>query len=478
MKKKQIITGLFITFACSNVFAVNTTIAKVEDQTNIGITVYNNNLALIKDTRKISLKSGRNRLIFENVSAKIRPETASLNAQDNKNITKLVEQNFDYDLLTPKKLLDKYVGRDIKIIRTNPATGIETPLNATVLSTNSGVVLQVGNHIETGMPGRIQFPDLPKNLRSKPTLIIDLEQETSSQQLFELSYLSTGLSWRADYVARINDSETSINLNAWVTLGNHSGNSYNNVKLQLVAGNVNQVRSANFDKHSLRRERVSLASTSSVSEESLLDYHLYSIENKTNLLNNQTKQIALFSRSMIPITKTYKLGGASYYYRNQYSIIDKKRNPDVIIHFVNNKKSNLALPLPKGIIRSYKNDSNNNLQFVGEDKIEHTAKNETISLKLGKAFDIVSRKKQTDFKIVSNSSSLSRLITESKYEIVISNAKSNDITLLLEEPIPGDWKILKENNAHIKTDSTTAQWKLLIPANDKTLLRYSVRIKH
>ncbi|MDH5256451.1 MAG: DUF4139 domain-containing protein [Gammaproteobacteria bacterium] len=467
-----------IVLAClsTNTFAQYTTTSAIDKQSHIALTVYNNNLALIKDTRNISLKAGKNRLIFENISAKIKPETASLNTTNDENPIKLIEQSFNYDLITPKNLLEKHLGRDVKVIRTNPATGVETALNATVLSVTNGIVLQIGNHIETGIPERIQFPDVPDNLRNKPTLIIDLEQQHSASQAFDLNYLSTGLSWKTDYVAQINSTETSLNLNAWVTLTNQSGSSYKNAQIQLVAGNVNQVRSTRYNKQNFERERVSLANISQAKEESLLDFHLYSLPNKTDILNNQSKQIALFSRTEIPAQKTYRISGSTHYYQNRYAEIDRKDNPDININFVNNKTANLDLPLPSGIIRSYKNDSENNLQFVGENKIEHTSKNKSVKLSLGKAFDINTTRKQTYFKIKSKDKA--RLSTKSEYEITVKNEKNSDITLIIEEPVPGDWEILNETHPHEKINSSTAQWKLPVSANSETVLVYSVKIEH
>ncbi|MDH3327350.1 MAG: DUF4139 domain-containing protein, partial [Gammaproteobacteria bacterium] len=293
----------------------------------------------------------------------------------------------------------------------------------------------------------------------------------------ELSYLSTGLSWKADYVARINSTETQLDLNTWVTLTNQSGTSYQNARLQLVAGDVNQVSNTRLNKRSFGREKMSLAMTSQVKEESLLDYHLYSLSNKTELLNNQTKQVALFSRTKIPITKTYRIKGSSYYYHGKHLTIDKKNNATISLSFINNKKSNLALPLPKGIIRSYKNDSANNLQFVGEDQIDHTAKGETVTLNLGKAFDVIASKKQLDFKILSKNNT-ARLVTEAKYEVVVKNAKDIAMSVLIEEPIPGDWKMITETHKHKKINSTIAQWALPVSANGQTKLVYKVKVTH
>ena len=214
----------------------------LQDQRSVAVTIYNENLALVKDQRKIAFASGQNVLAFRDVSARMRPETALLRSLTSPGKLSVIEQNFDFDLLTPGKLLEKYVGRNVNIIRTNPATGAETTEQAQVLSANEGVVMKIGSRIETGIPGRIVYPDVPDNLRDRPTLVMSLNNGGAAQQDVELSYLTGGLAWKADYVAELNAADDKLDLSGWVTLTNTSGTSYNNARLQLVAGDVNQVR--------------------------------------------------------------------------------------------------------------------------------------------------------------------------------------------------------------------------------------------
>jgi len=228
----------------SNVMATEAdeAISSLSDQQSVAVTIYNGNLALVKDQRKVKLNSGLNNLALRDVSAQIRPETALLRSLSHKGSFDTLEQNFDFDLLTPQKLLEKYVGKMVRVISTNPATGIETSEQASVLSANNGVVMKIGNRIETGMPGRIVYDNVPINLRDRPTLITKLNNKTAGEQSVELSYLTGGLDWKADYVAELNAKEDSLDLSGWVTLTNTSGTSYQNAKLQLVAGDVNRVQ--------------------------------------------------------------------------------------------------------------------------------------------------------------------------------------------------------------------------------------------
>ena len=214
----------------------------LNDQQSVAVTIYNQDLALVKDTRRVKLKAGLNVLALRDVSAQIRPETALLRSINAPGSLTLLEQNFDFDLLTPQKMLEKYVGKTVGIVKTNPTTGVETTEQATVLSANNGVVLKVGNRIETGLPGRIVYDDVPANLRDRPTLVTQINNKGATDQTVELSYLTGGLGWKADYVAELNAKEDMLDLSGWVTLTNTSGASYKNAKLQLVAGDVNRVQ--------------------------------------------------------------------------------------------------------------------------------------------------------------------------------------------------------------------------------------------
>mgnify|MGYP000394969837 FL=1 len=451
----------------------------LQDQQSVAVTIYNDGLALIKDLRQVQLASGQNTLAFRDVSAQIRPETALLRSVSHPGQLSVFEQNFDFDLLTPQKLLEKYVGKSVQLVTTNPATGSETRETAQVLSANSGVVLKVGDRIETGMPGRIVYPDVPTNLRDRPTLVMLLNNSGAAQQQLELSYLSGGLSWRADYVAELNSKDDRLDLAGWVTLNNASGADYRNARLQLVAGDVNRVREERL--YSMAKGAMDTAMPAPaprMAEESLLEFHLYSLDRPTTIADNQTKQVSLLSAVNVPVRKELLLHGADYYYRASYGDLGQKIKVGVFVEFDNKESAQLGLPLPKGIMRVYKKDGAGNAQFVGEDRIDHTPKNEKVRLKLGEAFDVTADKKQTDFKRIPDPASKEQGQYESAFEIVLKNAKPEAVTVTVQEPIPGDWKMLKTSHPHDKVASNTAQWRITVPAEGATTLSYRVRVRH
>lgn len=448
------------------------------DQQELAITIYNDNLALVKDLRRVTLARGANQLAWRDVSALIMPETALLRSPGGDGVS-LLEQNFDFDLLTPQKLLDKYVGRTVTVIKTNPATGAESSESATVLSTNGGVVLKFADRIETGMPGRIAFGEVPENLRDRPTLVISLVSPAAGERALELSYLTHGLSWRADYVAELSPKDDRLDLNGWVTLSNRSGTGYPDARLQLVAGDVNRVVQA------LRKPEAALMAKASVekpqmAEESLFEYHLYTFGHPTTIAENQTKQVALLSASHVPVRKEMVLQGSNYYYMGSYGDLGQKMKIGVFVEFQNAAPAageGLGVPLPKGIVRVYKRDSHGNAQFVGEDSIDHTPRNEKVCLKLGEAFDVTAGKKQTDFKKVAGSGRYN-YIYEAAFRIELRNAKDVPVSVKVVEPVPGDWEVLEENLPHTKEASNASVWKVDVPANGKTALEYRVRVKY
>lgn len=448
------------------------------DQQNVAVSIYNENLALVKDQRRIKLDAGQNTLAFRDVSAQIRPETALLRSLTSPGKLSVIEQNFDFDLLTPQKLLEKFVGKSVGVIKTNPATGIETTEQAQVLSANNGVVLKMGDRIETGIPGRIVYSDVPANLRDRPTLVMALNNGGAAQQEVELSYLTGGLSWKADYVAELNAADDKMDLSGWVTLTNTSGASYRNAKLQLVAGDVNRVRDEIRPMARMEKSEMTMAAEAPrMAEESLLEYHLYTLDRPTTVAENQTKQVSLLAASNVPVRKELLLRGADYYYQSSYGELGQKIKVGVFVEFDNKESAHLGMPLPKGIIRVYKKDGAGNAQFVGEDRIDHTPKNEKVRLKLGEAFDVTADKKQTDFKKLPNPAKGTTMF-ESAYEIVLKNAKKEAVTVTVQEPIPADWKILKSSHPHEKAASNTAVWHIDVPAEGKTTLTYRVQVKY
>jgi hypothetical protein len=451
----------------------------LQDQQAVAVTIYNENLALIKDQRKIQIKAGPGTLAFRDVSAQIRPETALLRSLTSPGKLAVLEQNFDFDLLTPQKLLEKYVGRSVAVLRTHPTTGAETTEPAQVLAANSGVVLRIGDRIETGAPGRLVYPDVPATLRDRPTLVMLLHNGGAAQQEVELSYLSGGLGWKADYVAELNATDDRLDLSGWVTLTNTSGATYRNAKLQLVAGDVNRVRDEMQLVGGVKRAKADMAVAAAprMAEESLLEYHLYNLERPTTIAENQTKQVALLTAAGVPVRKEFLLHGADYYYRSSYGDLGQKMKVGVFAEFDNKEAAHLGLPLPKGVIRVYKKDSAGNAQFVGEDRIDHTPKNETVRLKLGEAFDVTADKKQIDFKKPPDPARGNALF-ESAYEIVLKSAKKEEITVTVQEPIPADWRIMEESHPHVKATSNTAVWKVAVPAEGAATLTYRVLVRY
>ncbi|NOT64962.1 MAG: DUF4139 domain-containing protein [Methylotenera sp.] len=484
MFKLQTITLAITSLISIGAFAVETTLdetkSTINDQQSVAVTIYNGDLALVKDTRKIKLKTGLNALALRDVSAQIRPETALLRSINAPGSLTLLEQNFDFDLLTPEKLLEKYVGKTVSLVKTHPTTGVETSEQATVLSANNGVILKVGNRIETGVhASRIVFDDVPANLRDRPTLVTQINNKGAVDQTVELSYLTGGLGWKADYVAELNSKEDTLDLSGWVTLTNTSGASYKNAKLQLVAGDVNRVQENHPRAMTMRKDVVMMAEAASapMAEESLLEYHLYTLDRPTTINENQTKQVALLSASGVPARKELVLKGAEYYYQSQYGDLGTKLKVGVFIEFDNKEASKLGMPLPKGILRVYKKDNAGNAQFVGEDNIDHTPKNETVRLKLGESFDVTADKKQTEFKVLPNPQK-GHSAFESAFEFTLKNAKKEKMTVIVQEPIGGDWKIINESHPHNKANSHLAVWKIEIPAEGKTTLTYRTQVKY
>jgi len=468
---------LLVLLVVGNVSA-NEITSTLEDQQEVAVTIYNEDLALVRDQRKITLPYGSVELALREVSARIRPETALLRSLSRPGGLGVLEQNFDFDLLTPQKLLEKYVGREVLVARTHPESGEDRFESATVLAANNGVVLKVGDRIETGVPGRLVFPDVPGNLRDRPTLVVSLENTAAGAQDVELSYLTGGLGWRADYVAELNPEDTALDLSGWVTLTNQSGSTYRNALLQLVAGDVNRVREEMQFRGDVMMEAAMVkASAPQMSEESLFEYHLYTLQRPTTIKDNQTKQVALLNASAVAVNKEFRLQGSPYYYRGRQGDLGQQLKVGVFVEFDNRKEDNLGMPLPKGVVRVYKQDQEGRPQFIGEDRIDHTPENETVRLKLGDAFDVTADRKQTDFRKLGGDSRYNYRF-ESAFEIKLKNAKDEPVTVTVAEPVPGDWRMVQESHKHEKAAADTALWKIEVPAKGETMLSYRIEVNY
>ncbi|WP_298467202.1 DUF4139 domain-containing protein [uncultured Erythrobacter sp.] len=346
-------------------------------QGEVSVTIYNSNLALVQDVRQLDIAQGRSRVEFPDVSAQIRPQTLSFFAPN----TTIVEQNFDFDLLTPTKMMEKAIGQTVTLLRTNPATGIETRERAKVLSTAGGVVVQIGNRIEVlrddGLPVRVIFDRVPPNLRARPTLSVNLDSSRAGSRPVSLRYLSGGLGWSADYVALYNEREDTIDMQGWVTLTNNSGTTFHRANTLLVAGNPNGSRGRGFGSRGMTR-----AGTESADRERLGDFYLYPISGRTTIANAQTKQVSFLDVQAVPARKVYSrtIGWA----QNDTDPV----NVASAISFSSSRDQGLGDALPAGTVRFYQRDSQGTPQFIGENGIGHTPMGSELSLTTGQAFDI------------------------------------------------------------------------------------------
>ena len=437
------------------------------DQEAVSITVYNSNIGLIKDARRLRLPSGVIQLKFGEVAAKIMPQTVHIKSLSDPKRLQILEQNYEYDLLTPQKLLEKFVGKEITILK----DGVEVPI--TILSVNQGIVYKLGGRIYSGQPHNLIFPNIPNNLISHPTLVWLLENHSSAPHRVEATYLTGGLTWRADYVAVLDSKDKLLDLSGWVTLENQSGATYQNARLKLVAGDVNRVIERRGAADAMRElsELSAKPAAAPFSEESFFEYHLYSLQRATTIKENQAKQVSLLSAHRVPITKQYIYRGSQQYFRSRYSAPVTNQKVGVFVEIANKKEQNLGMALPKGVVRVYKADSDGSLQFIGEDRIDHTPKDEKFKIKMGDAFDVVGQRKQTDWRKLADN------LYEAAFEISLRNHKEDAIAVSVIEPMLSDWEILNSTHAHKKTDAHTAQFDLPVAKDGETKLQYRVRYK-
>ncbi len=467
---KKIWTGFIILVLMSTVsFPAGKKATTSDDRSQTLVTVYNSDLGVVKEIRDFELSRGRVKLQFEDVASKIKPETVQIKSLKDQDSLKVLEQNYEYDLLSPQKLLDKYVGEKVKIVRRHPKTDEKKVREAKVLSTNNGTVLKIGNEITYNYDGRITFPEIPDNLIAKPTLIWLLENRIKDQKV-ETSYMTSGMTWEADYVVQLGENDETADLNGWVTLDNTSGTTFENVRLKLVAGDVHRADERKTGRR-VKMMEAAPARSKQFKEESFFEYHLYTLDRKTNLKNNQKKQVSLLEASDIKVDKRYILRGQRSYYRGSRGNVPKQKI-GVFLDIPNKEKFNLGTPLPKGTVRVHKADSDGNLQFIGEDNIDHTPKDETLHIKMGKAFDITAERKQTDYSRIAND------VYESAWEVEIRNHKEKPVTIEVIEPVHGDWEIINSTHEARKVDAFTLKFPVSVPADGKSVLRYRVRVRY
>jgi len=456
------------------------------DNSNLSLSIYNQNLALVKDVRQAELRSGLNDVIFDGVAQRIQPETAIIYG----NGIKVIEQNYNYNLLSYANFIEQNIGNKVNTVRENPKNGDNIFERAILIGTADGrPVLQFDYGIDTNFSGRVVFDDVPAGMSNKPTLTAKLDVNGGGDKNLRLAYLTDGLSWKTDYVANVN-SRDKLNLTGWVTINNESGIDYENAKIQLIAGDVNVVRSAmpRMAKGIMMMRAQSFNSADaveSIEPESISSYELYTLPTTASIANHQTKQIALIEKHDVTYKKEFNLQIPLYFGNNDYNGNGEefeKLHPAITYVIKNTTDANLGISLPTGIIRFYENDKNNNLQFIGSSHIANTAKEDTLRLNLGDAFNISisGKSKRISTKELSRQPKGKCYDIKEKrtYEIeaTVNNAEAENNDIILTQHFSNEYKIIEENIKSSEKNGATRQWIVPVKAQDKTTLIYMVEI--
>lgn len=438
----------------------------LDDQREVSVTVYNDDLGLVREVRAVKLEAGARELSFMDVAAGIDPTSVSMRSLTAPRQLSVLEQNYEYDLLTPRSLLDKYVGKWVEI---HTETAVS---RAELLSTNEGQVYRIGESIYLNPPGRVVLPEVPANLVARPTLVWGLQNDRAGEHRLDVSYLTRGLSWRANYVLTLDEKTSKANLNGWVTLNNHSGATYQDAKLTLVAGDVNRVRQQ-FQEAARAPYLMAKAADAAnqFQEQGLFEYHSYSLNRRTTLKDRQTKQLSLLAAAEVPTQRQYVFEAPQppIWLQNRDA---QSQKVDVYLRFVNDEASRLGMPLPKGTVRVYQADAAGQLQFVGEDAIDHTPKDEKVRVKLGQAFDLVGERVQTGYKVIGDR------VVESRYRLTLRNHKDEAVSITAIERMGGDWEITQQSQAFERLDAARVAFEVKVPANREASVTYTVRTRY
>ncbi len=472
MKKKATAIVLAVSQAT---FAGHVT-SSGDQRVSVAVTVYNDGRGLVREERNLDLAAGVNEVRFMDVAEQIQAPTVRVAPIEGAPFN-VLEQNYEYDLLSPAKLLDKFVGRTITLVqgRLMNSSTVDESIEGKLLSNNNGTVWEIGGKVVVNPPySRMIFPNVPEGLIARPTLIWQISAPAAGKRKIEASYITGGMKWSADYVLSLDPTEEKAGLQGWVTINNNSGASYQDAKLKLVAGDVHQAQPNQPQGRAVRA--AGFMAKESFAEESLFEYHLYTLDRPSTIKNAQTKQIQLLQAEGIRINKDYVLHGGTRYFQSVWAGPPAKEKVAVFISFKNSEATpGLGQPLPKGIVRVFKKDRSGSPQLIGEDNIDHTPRNEDVKLELGNAFDIVAERRQTDFRHLP---ARPGTVYESAHEIKIRNQKDTPVMVRVVEPLGGEWTMLETSHPNKKTAAFESQWEVPVPAGGETVVTYRVRVKY
>ena len=450
--------------------------ARESSRASLSLTIYNQDLALVRDVRGLSLPPGTSDLRFLDVASAIDPTSVHIRSLDGAAPFSVIEQNYRYDLISPDKLLDRYVGRAMEVFVSEGGDQPGRWEKATLLSNNGGPVYRIGDRIAVGEGMRVRLPDLPADLAARPTLVWKLDAGPGGPRRVEASYLTSQISWSADYIAMLADDGRHADLTGWVTIDNRSGAAYRNAHLQLVAGDIHRVYEpvpAMAMAAGVAERK--MAEAPQFREEGFFEYHLYTLGRRATILDRETKQIQLLAARDIPVTKEMLYFGAAESWRTQDGEIRSNQKVGVYLRVKNAKEKGLGMPLPKGRVRVYQRDKRGTEQFLGEDQIDHTPRNEELKLKVGDAFDVVGSRRQTEYKRTFSIKGL--YAADVAFEVEIRNHKNEPVTVGILEPVPGDWRVVSSSHPWKKQDAHTLRFDVKVPADKAVKVTYKVHVE-
>jgi len=443
-----------------------------DKRTDLAVTVYNEDLGLVRDTREFDVPSGESVVRFEDVAARIDAGSVSVRSVTAPKGLSVVEQTYSFDLMSPEKLLERFVGKDVELVESDRLRERVTP--AVLLSTAGGNVYRIGDRIALGHPGRVVLPNLPADLSARPTLRWRLANSGAARQKVEVSYLTGGLSWTADYVAQLRADDSAADISCWVSLTNHSGARFDDASLRLVAGRVNRAVPSPkvFGRAMDMAVAQEAAAPARFASERLFEYHLYTLDRRTTLGEEETKQLQLLAANGVKLSKSFRIVGEPMWWRSRVGELERNVPVGVFLEFTNDGASQLGVPLPGGTVRLYKQDQSGAQQLVGEDELAHTPRDEKVVLKAGNAFDVVASRTQTDYRTVSTEP----FQVEVGFAVTIRNRRKERATVTIREPIGGEWKVIESTHPPQKIDAATLGFEVPVPASAEVTVRYRAQV--
>jgi hypothetical protein len=469
MKKLKVATCLvFLLGLAGPVWGQKAVESSGQDQAELKVTVYNSNLALISDTRNVTLPIGQGELRFMDIASHVMPETVHARSLNHPDGFAVLEQDYLYDLMNSNALLDRYVGKKLKLVVWNKPQDRKEIVEATLLSNYQGQIYEIDGEIYLGHPGNIVLPGTPQDFTAKPTLSWLYENRKEKPHQIEVSYLTTNLNWKADYVMVLDKNETFSDLLGWATIDNKSGAIYKNALLKLVAGAVHRIEKKP-PEGVYAMEAMKEARGPQFKETPMFEYYSYDMQRRTTIKDKQIKQISLIEAANIEVHKEFVLQGARDFFMRPY--VEQTKQPlNAFIKFMNSTETGLGVPLPGGVGRVYKRDDMGGQQFIGEDRVEHTPVNEEVALSVGEVFDVSAERIQTDYR------QISARLHESEWEITIKNQKDKDVKISIVEPLFGNWKVMNSSHPYKKTDAFTIEFDVSVPKDGEEKVKYRVKV--